>query len=101
MIQNPSVGGVVIDELFAGQESNPLAVLVGNYRFLLVLYSNYQGTIFTQVGHVPIDLIKVNGNISIGDDGSGSELLNAQYGNGEVTFSPTFNGAIYAVYGIV
>lgn len=101
MIQNPSVGGVVIEELFVGNEKNSLSILVGNYRFLLVLYSNYAGTDFMQVGHVPIDKIKMDGSIFIGYDGGDTNLLSASYANEEVTFSHTYNGVIYAVYGIV
>lgn len=103
MIQNPSVGGVVIEELFVGNESDTLTISVGNYRFLLVLYANYDfsGTYFMQVGHVPIDYIKTNGQVSIGYSGDGARLLSASYANEEVTFSTDYNGAIYAVYGIV
>lgn len=96
MIQNPRVGGVVIEELFVGNEKNSLSILVGNYRFLLVLYSNdYVGNDSMQVGHVPIDKIKMDGSILIG------YYVSASYANEEVTFSPTNNGVIYAVYGIV
>lgn len=101
MIQNPRVGGVVIEELFVGNEKNSLSILVGNYRFLLVLYSNYASKDFMQVGHVPIDKIKMDGSIFIGYDGSHTKLLGASYANKAVTFSPTYNGVIYAVYGIV
>lgn len=101
MIQNPRVGGVVIEELFVGNEKNSLSILVGNYRFLFVLYSNYAGMDFMQVGHVPIDKIKMDGSIFIGYDGGYPNLLSASYANEEVTFSPADNGVIYAVYGIV
>lgn len=103
MIQNPRVGGVVIEELFVGNEEDSLSILVGNYRFLLVLYSYYDhtGTDFMQVGHVPIDKIKMDGSIFIGYDGSDTNLLSASYANEEVTFSPAYNVVIYAVYGIV
>lgn len=95
MIQNPRVGGVVIEELFVGNEKNSLSILVGNYRFLLVLSFNYAGTDFMQVRHVPIDKIKMDGSIFIGYD------ISASYANEEVTFSLTNDGVIYAVYGIV
>lgn len=101
MIQNPRVGGVVIEELFVGNEKNSLSILVGNYRFLLVLYSNYVGKDSMQVGHVPIDKIKMDGSIFIGYAGGNTNYLRASYANEEVTLSPTYNGVIYAVYGIV
>lgn len=101
MIQNPSVGGVVIEELFVGNEKNSLSILVGNYRFLLVLYSDYAGADFMQVGHVPIDKIKMDGSIFFGYNGGYPDLLSAGYADEEVTFWPSNNGVIYAVYGIV
>ena len=105
MIFNPVVqsggGGVTMDELFFGNEDT-VSVSVEGYKALLVLYSNYMGTDFMQVGHVPIDIaISVGSALSIGYDGSGANFLTANYSDGTVDISANESrNTIYAVYGI-
>lgn len=104
MIFNPVVsssGGVTMDELFFGSEGT-VRVSVEEYKALLVLYSNYSGTDFMQVGHVPIQYaISLGSGISLGFDGSGGSFLSAYYSDGTIEISSnTGADTIYAVYGI-
>ena len=103
MIFNPVIqsggGGVTMDELFFGNEST-VSVSVEGYKALLVLYSNYAGTNFMQVGHVPLNMVEEGNYVFIGYDGDGGNLVSALYSNGTIAFEANNGGSIYAVYGI-
>ena len=103
MIFNPVVqsggGGVTMDELFFGNEST-VSVSVEGYKVLLVLYSNYAGVNFMQVGHVPLNMVEEGNSVFIGYDGDGGNLVTAFYSNGTIAFEASSSGLIYAVYGI-
>ena len=103
MIFNPVIqgggGGVTMDELFFGNEST-VSVSVEGYKVLLVLYSNYSGTNFMQVGHVPLNIVEEGNYVSIGYDGDGGDWAAAFYSNGTIALEAINNGTIYAVYGI-